>query len=606
MKVKKQSTAALLFEFSRNGRYCFVLALIASSLSIIFSFLTPQIIRFTVDSVIGTEKADLPVIVVSILEALGEREFLRSHLYFCASGVVVCALISGIFNYISRMNIAKGTENFTKNLRDTLFRHIQYLPFSWHTENQTGDIIQRCTSDVETVRNFISAQLLEVIRTVILIVVALALMFSMNVTMALICLAFIPAIILYSTVFYGRIGRQFRKADEAEGDLMVAVQENLTGVRVVRAFGRERRERQVFKEKNEIFTNKWIDLGYTLGLFWGIGDFATGAQILAVVCAGAYLAASGRMTLGELLVFISYSHTLSWPVRSLGRTLSEFSKADVSIDRIRDILDAPAEPQEPDALTPDLHGDIRFKNVSFSYGGQKVLHDLNFTIEKGATVGILGATGSGKSTVTYLMNRLYEPDSGRITIGGIDIREIDRYYLRRNIGLVLQEPFLFSKTVRENIEIAAKRPDFERVRGAAGIAAVDDNISGFREGYDTIVGERGVTLSGGQKQRIAIARTLMMECPILVFDDSMSAVDMETDAKIRESLRENTRDATVILISHRINTLMQADKILVMDKGHIVQTGTHRELIAQEGIYRRVYRMQSDAGLIKDGGEDRE
>ncbi|MGI5935516.1 MAG: ABC transporter ATP-binding protein [Oscillospiraceae bacterium] len=606
MKVKKQTTAGLLYGFARNGRHCFVIALFASSLSIIFSFLTPQIIRFTVDSVIGTEEASLPAFVVSALEALGGREFLRSHLYFCALGVVICALVSGIFNYVSRMTISQGTENFTKNLRDTLFRHIQYLPFSWHTENQTGDIIQRCTSDVETVRNFISAQLLEVIRTVILITVALVLMFSMNVTMAIICTAFIPAIILYSALFYGKIGRQFRKADEAEGDLMVTIQENLTGVRVVRAFGREQRERRVFEEKNEVFTNKWIDLGYTFGLFWGIGDFATGAQILAVVCAGAYLAATGKMTLGELLVFISYSHTLSWPVRSLGRTLSEFSKADVSIDRIRDILDAPAEPQEPDALTPDLHGDIKLENVSFSYGGQKVLHDLNFTIEKGTTVGILGATGSGKSTVTYLINRLYEPDSGRITIGGIDVRDINRYYLRRNIGLVLQEPFLFSKTVRENIAIAAKRPDFERIRRAAGIAAVDENISSFREGYDTMVGERGVTLSGGQKQRIAIARTLMMECPILVFDDSMSAVDMETDAKIRESLRENTSGATVILISHRINTLMQADKILVMDKGRIVQSGTHRELIAQEGIYRRVYQMQSDAGLIKDGGEDRE
>ncbi len=603
--MKKRSAFSLIRTFSRGSMRFFTLAILASAFSILFNFLTPQIIRFTVDNVIGTEPMSLPGFLLAAIEAIGGRDALRSNLLYCALGVVACAAISGIFNYFSRLGIAKGTEGFTKSLRDALFTHIQHLPFSWHMKNQTGDIIQRCTSDVETVRNFISAQFLEVIRTVILICVALALMFSMNTTLAIISAAFIPIIILYSGLFQARISRQFRKADEAEGDLMVAVQENLTGVRVVRAFGRERYERDMFEKKNTIFSNKWIDLGYTLGFFWGIGDFVTCLNLLVIICAGAFLAARGEMTLGVLLVFVGYTQTLAWPIRNLGRTLSELSKASVSIDRLQDILDAPAEPEEPQAQKPDLRQDIVFSHVSFSYGDTPILQDLSFTIPAGSTFGILGSTGSGKSTLTYLLNRLYDlpPDGGDITIGGVSIRDIDRHYLRRNIGLVLQEPFLFSKTVRENIQIASGRDDLPAVRRAASIAAVDDNILSFRDGYDTIVGERGVTLSGGQKQRIAMARTLILDCPIFIFDDSMSAVDMETDAKIRESLRANTGGATVILISHRINTLMLSDRILVLDGGRAAQIGTHQELIHQDGLYRRVYQMQSDAGLLK-GGED--
>jgi ATP-binding cassette subfamily B protein len=306
-----------------------------------------------------------------------------------------------------------------------------------------------------------------------------------------------------------------------------------------------------------------------------------------------------------LVAFISYTTTISWPVRSLGRTLSELSKAGVSIHRLRDILEAPAEYDKPGAITPDLYDDIRFEHVSFKYSEAEVLDDLGFHIPKGTTFGILGATGSGKSTITYLLNRLYElpEDGGAIRIGAADIRDIDRSHLRRGVGLVLQEPFLFSKSVRRNIGISLDRPPLELIRKHAEIAAVDDNIAEFKEGYDTRVGERGVTLSGGQKQRIAIARTLIMDSPIMVFDDSTSSVDMETDARIWQAIRENTTDKTVILISHRISTLMHADNILVLDNGRAAQTGSHEELIATDGIYNRVYQMQSDALLLTGAAE---
>jgi len=425
-------------------------------------------------------------------------------------------------------------------------------------------------------------------------------MFSMNVTLSLVCTAFVPVIMCYSLLFYGRISTQFLECDESEGVLMSTAQENLTAVRVVRAFGRERYEKDKFDVILNSFTGKWVDLGYTLGLYWGVGDLATASQILAVVCTGAWLAASNRATLGDLLAFIVYTQMIAWPVRSLGRTLSELSKAGVSIARLREILDAPVEADESDSARPELFDDIVFDDVSFAYDDTTVLRNLSFRIPRGTTFGILGATGSGKSTIAYLINRLYElpPDGGAIRIGDTEIRDIDRAYLRRGIALVLQEPFLFSKTVKDNIAIAVDDASLENVRKHAETAAVDSNILEFKEGYDTLVGERGVTLSGGQRQRIAIARALMIQSPILIFDDSTSSVDMETDEKIRRALQENTSGRTVIIISHRISSLMKADQILVMEDGRMSQLGTHSELTAQEGIYKRVCRMQSDAKLL--------
>lgn len=597
--MPKNSLSRTFVCFAHGYKRFFILAIAASGLSILFQFLMPQVIRITVDSVIGDRPFALPASVMSAIDSMGGRDFLRTHLLFCALFVIAFSLLSGIFNFLSRMGVARGTEGTIRTLRNTLFAHVQRLPFAWHTQNQTGDIIQRCTSDVDVVRNFIANQLIEVLRTLILITTALTLMFSMNAALSFVALIFIPIVMLYSGIYYRRISRQFRDADEAEGDLTVAVQENLTGVRVVRAFGRERYEVDRFDEKNNTFANKWINLGYTLGAYWGLGDLVTGLQVLSVIVFGSLLAVRGSITLGEFLVFVSYNQTLAWPVRSLGRTLSEMSKTGVSLTRLYEILVARAEDEEenPGRAKPDLTGDIVFDNVTFRYETQPVLKNLSFTVPHGKTFGILGATGAGKSTITYLLNRLYDlpPDGGRITIGGVDLRDIDRDHLRRGVGVVLQEPFLFSKTIEQNIGIAVQNPTLEKVRRCAAIADVDESIIGFANGYDTMVGERGVTLSGGQKQRVAIARTLMLDAPVLVFDDSLSAVDLETDARIRDSLRQSTGDSTVILISHRISTLMHADCILVLEDGAVADIGTHQELISRPGVYRRVFEMQSDA-----------
>jgi len=590
----------MLMGFSRGYRRFFLFSIIAAAVAALLGFLTPIIVGFTVDSVIGGEGTRLPGPVMWLYESFSEPRNFGLNLTICAIFAAASAISAGFFNFLSRVNMAKGAEGLIKKLRDGLFSHTQSLPFEWHTKNLTGDIIQRCTSDVDTVRRFVFQQLIEVLRTVLLIVIALGIMFSKNIPLTLVVLIFIPVMLWYTVYFFKRISHKFLACDEAEGRLMTRVQENLTGVRVVRAFGREAYETERFDEKNNDYTNKWLSLGYTFGLFWGIGDIVSSTQLLSVIVFGSYLAANGTITFGDLLVFISYTLTLMWPVRALGRVLSEMSKTGVSLRRVKEILDAPGEMPEPGALKPPMDRDIEFDGVSFAYGETPVLKNVSFKVKRGSTFGILGATGSGKSTITYLLNRLYDlPEGcGSIRVGGVDISKIDRAHLRRNVGLVLQEPFLFSRTILENIDIASRSQVLSRVREKARTAAVDDNIMSFASGYDTIVGERGVTLSGGQKQRVAIARTLMMNSPIMVFDDSMSSLDMETDAKIRESLRQDTAGATVILISHRISTLMAADTIMVIDGGEVAEIGSHAELVERDGIYRRVYDLQSGGDTI--------
>ena len=594
-KKKKQSALPMLITFTIKIKRFFVLSIAAAIAASLMGFLSPLVVGFTVDSVIGSENSVLPEPIMSLFNWLSDDGSFASQLLVCVAMVAVCALIGGLFNYLSRVNMAKFAERMINNLRTKLFAHTQSLPFQWHTKNLTGDIIQRCTSDVETTRRFVFQQLIEILRTIILVTIAIIIMFSLNPIMATVITAFLPLVLFYTIFFFKRIARNFLACDEAEGALMVRVQENLTGVRVVRAFGREKFETERFDEKNIDFSNKWSALGGTFGMFWGMGDVVSAVQLLSVIVVGSVLAAGGTLTFGELLVFISYAQMIIWPVRQLGRILTEMSKTGVALGRIKEIFDAPAETDAPDAAEPPMDCDIEFNNVTFTYDEKPVLKDVSFTIKSGTTFGILGATGSGKSTITYLLNALYElpEDSGSITIGGVNVSNIKKSYLRRNIGLVLQEPFLFSKTIFENIDIVGRKHDMDRIREKARIAAVDDNIMSFMKGYDTIVGERGVTLSGGQKQRVAIARTLMMNAPVMVFDDSMSSLDMETDAKIRESLRTDTEGATVILISHRISTLMRADVIMVLEDGEVAEIGSHSELVAKEGIYRRVYDLQS-------------
>lgn len=569
----------LILRFLEGSKAYFALAVAASLISTLLNALTPQIFRFSIDEVLSG----------------GGGSYLSDNLWILALLIVAVAVGSGIFTYISRTNTAKAGENFAKNLRDALFVHVQKLPMKWHDRNQTGDIIQRCTSDVEVIRGFVVTQLLEVFRTAFLEIISFVMMFSMNVKLSLIVMLFIPVVVVYSTVFYRLIARRFTTADEAEGALSTVVQENATGVRVVRAFGREQFEMERFDEKNDAFAKLWIRLGTLSGLYWGTGDLITGLQVVAVIVFGVMEAVSGAISVGEFIAFATYNSTLVWPIRGLGRILSDMSKAGVSFERVDYIIHAGEEAYGKTCAKAGGKYDISFQHVSFGYEEDKeVLRDISFEIPEGSTFGILGGTGSGKSTIIQLLTRLYEVEEGKggIYIGGREVKDIPIEELRRSIGMVLQEPFLYSRTIRENIAASVPDATLEEIRYAAKIACIDDSIMSFPDGYDTLVGERGVTLSGGQKQRIAIARMLLRKTPVMVFDDSLSAVDSQTDYQIRHALKEHMRESTVILISHRVTSLMGADKIMVLNQGRIEECGTHGELIRKNGIYRRIYEIQ--------------
>ena len=592
MKKGKYTKTSMLLRFLHGSLRFFVISILSSAVVAGIEMVTPQIIRVVVDYCLMGDAGTLPAPVVSFLEAAGGRTVLSEKLWMAAAAVAVLAAVSAVFRYLNVYLNTRGTEKMVKTARDLLYSHIESLPFSWHSSNQTGDIIQRCTSDMQTVREFVSEQLVQVIRIVILIVFSVTFMLLMSVKLSLVVFLSVPVLVGYSWYFYFKIGHLFLECDENEGVLSTIAQENLTGVRVVRAFGREEYERERFRKQNHKYTDAWMSLCRILSVYWASGDLLMFVQIMLIVVIGTALCVNGQLTAGALIAFVSYNNQLIWPVRRLGRMLSEMSKAGVSMDRLLYILNSGEETWEGTA-EPDMSGDIVFHNVSFGYSDSKdIIKDLSLTIPGGSTVGVLGMTGSGKSTLMYLLNGLYTPDAGRITISGNDIRDISLSWLRRNIGIVLQEPYLFSRTLEENIALAADT-DPEHVRRAAVIAALDESVSRFAKGYDTMVGERGVTLSGGQKQRAAIARMLVQDPPVMIFDDSLSAVDAETDAVIRDRLSGVMGDRTVILISHRISTLAGADRIVVLDGGRIAEEGTHDELLRAGGLYSRIRAIQN-------------
>ncbi len=601
-KNKKKGNAGLLFRFLRGSKLLFVLSICCSALTTLVDMLNPQIIRGTIDNAIGGKPSGFPAWANAIVEQMGGFSYIGQHLWIPALAIAGLGLVRVAAQYGTTMLNTRGSEVLVKNMRDTLFSHIEHLPYAWHMKNSTGDIIQRCTTDVDRMRTFVAEQLTAVFRIVILIAMSLYFMISMNVGMTAIATAPIPFILAYSIIFRKEMHEGFRRCDEEEGRVSSAVQENLTGVRVVRAFANEGRERDRFEKLNEKYTGMWVHMGHVIGKFFSTQDVLCGLQILLVTVFGAVFAVQGRMTSGEYVAFVAYNGMLSFPIRRLGRMLSEMAKAGVSMDRLAYVMNSEPEHDRPGAVDADMTGDIRFENVRFGYEeGHEIIKGVDFTVPHGTTLGILGSTGSGKSTLMLLLDKLYElPEGqGRITVGGVDIRDIRTEHLRRNIAMVLQEPYLFSRSIADNIAMAGDHMDLAEVEKAAQAACLTEAIDGFREGFNTFVGERGVTLSGGQKQRTAIARALTQDAPIMVLDDSLSAVDNQTDAKIRASLEERFGTATIIIISHRITTLSKADQVIVLEDGRITERGTPEELKTAGGVYQKIYEIQLG---LREGG----
>ena len=573
----------------------FLWALIATIMMVIIGFLTPLLLSEIVDSILGSEPFTMPDFLMNPINDLGGRDFLRQNLWIPALALILMNIVNGVFTFIKGRSSAIASENIARKLRNDLYRHLQHLPFAYHVKAQAGELIQRCTSDVDTIRRFLAVQVMEVVNTVLMVVIAMSILLPRSVPITLYSLILVPPLFCFATWFFKMVHKSFEVADEADGVLNAVLQENLSGVRVVRAFGQQEREVEKFDRVNNDLRKKNLRLNELLAIYWGGGDAISMTQTLLTLVVCIIYACNGWITVGTLIVFTSTLGMLLFPIRQLGRTLSDAGKAMVSMKRVQAILHEEAEPDEPNALKPDLHGDIVFDHVSFAYPDDNVpvLRDVSFTIPAGKTAAVLGGTGSGKSTMMYLLQRLYTPTSGKITIGGVDSQQIDRKDLRAHVGLILQEPFLYSKSIRENVGITAPEQEAERIEHAADIASASGFIAKADKGWETVVGERGVTLSGGQKQRIAIARTLLKDNNILIFDDSLSAVDTETDAQIRAALRHEQKDVTTLIISHRVTTLSQADLILVLENGQITQQGTHAELCSQPGLYQRINSIQN-------------
>ena len=514
-----------------------------------------------------------------------------------AFGFIGLAAIEGFFAFLSGKLAAETSEGTTRRLRDYLYDHIQHLTFAYHDRMQTGELIQRATSDVDALRRFFADQAIGIGRIIILFLVNFAMLLTINVKLAFLSIIAVPIIILTSFWFFKRVSIAYEAYQEQDAIISTTLQENLSGVRVVKAFARQEYEINKFEKDN---LQKYV-LGKKLllmhSLFWPISDIICGAQMLSGFLMGAIFAINGIITIGTYLAYAGMVVWIIWPMRNLGRLIVQLSTGLVSFGRVIEIIRQDREPiDEGINLSPQkLSGEIIFENVGFRYAeGETVLNNINIQIKPGQVIALLGSTGSGKTTLVNLLPRFYEYTSGLISLDGRELKQYSRRYLRSQIGIVEQEPFLFSRSIRENITFGVgKEMKQSEIEAAAKAAAIHDVINSFPEGYKTLVGEKGVTVSGGQKQRIAIARTLLKNPRILIMDNSTSSVDTETESEIRDALNNLMKDRTTFIIAHRIQSIMNADQILVMDKGRIVQQGKHNSLMQVDGIYREIYNIQT-------------
>ncbi|MEF3695119.1 MAG: ABC transporter ATP-binding protein [Candidatus Cloacimonadota bacterium] len=590
------SALRFVLSFMQAMKLKYLLTILCIILAAIFSFITPLVIRFTVDSIIGGKAAELPFGITMPIDSGFFGSHLSQSLLLAALSIVFFSLLAHSLTFLRGKLSAEVSEELARRMRTRLYDHIQRLPYIWHSKVQTGDIIQRCSSDVDTVRRFIGQQLVQLGRGVFMALLILPIMLSLDLRMTLVSTVVVPVIFVYAFIFFKQVKKKFQAADEAEGYLTTVLEESLNGIRVVRAFAREDYEISRFEKAADDYRLKCRKLITILAYYWASSDFLCLTQMALVFIFGIGWTIRGEITLGTLLAFNTYIHMLVWPIREMGRILTDMGKALVSIGRLREILDSPVETMEaPVRITAEqkLRGELEFKDLSFSYGPENpILHDINLKIGSGETIVILGATGSGKSTLTNLIPRLFDNYEGALLVDGLELQSYHRQDLRKQIGIVLQEPFLYSRSLSANIGMALAQQDQARIEEAAREAALHNCIADFEHGYETVIGERGITLSGGQRQRTAIARALVTDPAILILDDALSAVDSETEQDIQRALLQRKGRATTIIITHRLTGVSLADRIVVLEHGRIVQSGTHQDLINQAGVYQRIWNIQ--------------
>ena len=586
-----------LWRLTKGFRYRYALAIGALIIGTFFGYLPALVSRTAIDAIVGSPEVPEASWSAFWLDQLGGAPTLRARLWLAAILIATFALAGAVFMHLKDRWTALAAEGVVRRLRDRLYDHLQRLPCQYHDQAETGDLVQRCTSDVETVHNFLSLQVVEIGRALLLLVTVIPIMLLLDGRMTAVSLAGTPLIVAFSTVFFLKIKPAFLRMDEAEGRMTTVLQENLTGIRVVRAFARQEHECQKFALRNRDFRDRNYHLIVLVSIFWPLSDLLVFGQLAAVLLTGAYWVGVGQLSVGTLVAFVWMVDIYIWPIRLLGRILTDLGKALVSLGRINEILSvAPEMDPTADAPRDTLQGRVEFCRVTFGYAPKTpVLHDVSFAVEPGQTLAFLGPSGAGKSTIVNLLLRLYDYDAqsaGSIRLDGIELTTLPRQWLRTQISVVLQEPFLYSKTLRENIVLGRRDAEEHEVFEAARMAHIHDTIDAFEQGYETLVGERGLTLSGGQRQRVALARALLQRPAILVLDDALSSVDTRTEALILRALRERHGRQTTIVIAHRLSTLRQADQIIVFDEGRIVQSGTHESLWYEPGLYRRLWEIQ--------------
>jgi len=605
-----------LFRLMHGFRWLYLGALAAVALGALVRTYYYQLLQYVVDEVIGNPEA-------------------LSRLPLAAAAFVGLAVAEGLFAYLRSTWSARTAEGITLRLRDYLLDHIQRLPFSFHDYVKTGELIQRTTSDVDAVRRFYADQALGIGRILALFVVNFTMLMSMNSRLAWTSIAVMPFIVGVSYFFFGRVSKAYEAFQKQEAKLSTVLQENLTGVRVVRAFARQSYEIDKFESENLEKYQRGRRLTAMHALYWPLSDVMCAAQTILAMVVGATMALRGEITIGTYMAAMGMVVWIIWPMRNMGRLIVNVSTGLVSYQRVAEMIREDREDVESGSVPVEtaIRGAVEFEDVTFAYEPQsvlketkprskgrkskadreqtgasaqadtsadappepvEVLHGITFRCEPGQSVALLGSTGSGKTSIINLLLRFYDHQSGSITLDGVPLGEYPRAMLRSNIGIVEQEPLLFSRSIGENIAYGSEREvSQEEIEEAAQAAAIHDIILTFPEGYNTIVGEKGVTLSGGQRQRVAIARTLLKDPRILVLDDATSSVDTETEEQIQAALARLMVGRTTFLVAHRIQTVMSADLILVLDKGTIVQSGTHAELVQQDGFYRDIFDIQS-------------
>lgn len=520
---------------------------------------------------------------------------MKSQLFIVASLIILVALIREFINIICDVNIYKLSEIIGCNAQKDYFKKIQNMSYTYLKHVETGDLIQRSTQDIQRFKTFVTGSLLELFNSLCKVVIFGLSMLWINVEFSLYVFIMIPVYFLSSYVYFKKQSNDYSLLEVKEGKMTNVLQENFTGIRVVKAFANENYEMNKFNQSLNDYTFIWKKTAKRMSSFWGMSDILSYFQLLLVFGLSIFFVVNRGLELDKVVIMFLYTEQIIWPCRNLGRMLAEFGKTSICSGRILEILDQKDEYHEKENLKPEIKGNIEFMNVSFQFEDASfpTLKNIHLKINQGETIAIVGKTGSGKSTFVHLLNRLLDPTEGKILLDGNDITKMDKNWVRKHIGVILQETFLYSRTIQENINITLPYDDAKNAKELAHMASLDEDIENFELKYQTMVGERGVTLSGGQKQRIAIARMLAEKRPVLIFDDSLSAVDTETDLKIRKSLKEQEGKCTMIIITHRITTAKDADKIIVFEDGEIQDIGTHNELIQKEGLYQTIWKIQN-------------